>query len=117
MLWMLSKAQRLSVPGRSLTIGGVAMVAVSLLQGCGPGPASSCATQTALPSSAVHTAAPPPRSYEAFAQESDSGPLVLYGGEGVQGPVLFDTWLWDGRTWSQHPQPSGPPVHWPLMTF
>jgi hypothetical protein len=117
MLWMLSKARRLSVPGRSLTIGVVAMVAGSLLQGCGPSPAGSCATQTALPSSAVHTAAPPPRTYEALSQESDSGPLVLYGGESVQGPVLFDTWLWDGRTWSEHGQPSGPRVYWPLMTF
>ena len=117
MLWMLSRAWRLSVPRRSLTIGVMAMVAGSLLQGCGPGTAGSCATKKPLPSPEVQTTAPPARSYEALAQESDSGRLILYGGEGVQGPVLFDTWLWDGRTWSEHRQPSGPRVYWPLMTF
>src|SRR5438128_10524467 len=95
---MLSKAWRLSIPRRSLSIGLVTMVAASLLQGCGPSPVGSCSTQPALPSSAVHTGAPPPRTYEAFAQESDGGHLILYGGESVLGPVLFDTWLWDGRT-------------------
>ncbi|MGE3173537.1 MAG: kelch repeat-containing protein [Planctomycetota bacterium] len=46
--------------------------------------------------------APPPRHGAAMAGNLASGTLVLYGGmSSVFGPVLDDTWEWNGTTWRQ----------------
>jgi hypothetical protein len=52
----------------------------------------------------------PARSQAALAFDPERGQAVLFGGIGVDGRSLSDTWLWDGTSWSQaHPDhaPSG----------
>jgi hypothetical protein len=111
---MVRMESRHSVPRLPLAIG-LAAVAASLLSACGP--SQACANQHARPSASVHTLAPPPRAYEAMAEEGASGRLILYGGESPEGALLSDTWLWDGQTWSEHLQSMGPRIYWPMMTF
>ena len=44
--------------------------------------------------------APPARSYPAMTYDAARGVVVLFGGDGVEGP-LNDTWEWDGDAWHE----------------
>lgn len=47
-----------------------------------------------------------------------SGRLILYGGEGVDGADLFDTWIWNGQSWTQaQPGTTSPHLFSPLLAF
>src|ERR1700682_1947008 len=111
---MVRMESRHSVPRLPLAVA-LAAVAASLLPACGP--SQACGKQQARASASVHTLAPPPRAYEAMAEEGASGRLILYGGESPEGALLSDTWLWDGQTWSEHLQSTGPRIYWPMMAF
>lgn len=56
-------------------------------------------------SNARPSQAPPARKGASMVYDSDSGLLVLFGGQGLNpgtsGP-LNDTWTWDGSTWTPH---------------
>jgi Galactose oxidase, central domain len=63
----------------------------------------------------VATSGPPPRARHRMAFDAKLGKVILFGGTGVKttpGPgfnFLGDTWLWDGRAWSEA-KVSGPPA-------
>lgn len=46
---------------------------------------------------------PPARAGASFAYHPPTKTIVLFGGVIDRGDVLGDTWLWNGRTWSQAP--------------
>jgi len=55
----------------------------------------------------VATSGPPPRARHRMAFDAKLGKIILFGGTGVKtapGPgfnFLGDTWLWDGRAWTE----------------
>ncbi|MGE3173536.1 MAG: hypothetical protein AB7O97_13010 [Planctomycetota bacterium] len=56
----------------------------------------------ALWSSAIVPGSPPPRAHAQMAANAARGIVVLFGGQGsVFGPLLDDTWEWNGTTWQQ----------------
>jgi alpha-tubulin suppressor-like RCC1 family protein len=44
---------------------------------------------------------PSARAGAAMAYDARHGVTILFGGEGLQGALLADTWAWDGLSWSQ----------------
>ena len=53
---------------------------------------------------------PPPRSHHAMAFDVDSGSLVLFGGlkAARSTAALNDTWIWNGKQWTEVKTASGP---------
>lgn len=64
---------------------------------------------------------PPGRSFAAMAWDPNKQGVLLFGGMGSGTTLLNDTWLWDGRDWTQlavgqHLAGAGPsPRHWARM--
>ena len=54
------------------------------------------------------TASPPGRDGHALAYDAARGVTVLFGGRTSSG-LASDTWLWDGRTWTQASPATSPP--------
>ena len=57
---------------------------------------------------------PPARQLHAMAYDSSHGQLVLFGGilNLKSGPVLGDTWVWDGANWTQKAPQASPPAQY-----
>jgi hypothetical protein len=53
---------------------------------------------------------PPARAYAAMAFDPDTRQVVMFGGVGVSGAPLDDTWLWSGSSWSQASPAQVPPA-------
>ncbi len=51
-------------------------------------------------------------AYEAGPDAEHPGKLVLFGGEGINGALLNDTWSWDGTKWTQEHPAHSPPARW-----
>lgn len=47
----------------------------------------------------VPAESPPPRCRHTMAADLQSGRIVLFGGDDLQGNLLADTWEWDGDSW------------------
>jgi hypothetical protein len=63
---------------------------------------------------------PPARGYAVMAYDATSGQLLLFGGEGngTGFPLLNDTWMWNGTTWTQlSPATSPPPTGQAVMAY
>ncbi|HEX3607947.1 MAG TPA: hypothetical protein VH134_18650 [Candidatus Dormibacteraeota bacterium] len=59
---------------------------------------------------ATGAGSPPPRVQEALAGDDIHQVVVLFGGRGPGGALMADTWVWDGRGWSErHPLHSPTP--------
>lgn len=54
-------------------------------------------------------ASPPRRNSSAAAYDASTATVVLFGGTGVGGNTLNDTWTWDGVTWTRQFPPVSPP--------
>lgn len=60
-------------------------------------------------SSTILPVSPPPRAHAQMAASVARGVVVLYGGQGsVFGPLLDDTWEWNGTVWQQRPTSTTP---------
>ena len=68
-----------------------------------PSPSASAAGANG----AAATTVPTPRFAAAAAADPTAGGVVLFGGAGPEG-VLSDTWVWNGRAWSQTPASGNP---------
>ena len=44
---------------------------------------------------------PPARDFASMAYDPATGQMVLFGGMGIGGSYLDDTWTWNGTTWTQ----------------
>jgi hypothetical protein len=55
---------------------------------------------------------PPSRSHHAMAFDVATGSVVLFGGlkEAKAKEALGDTWIWDGKQWTEIKTASGPPI-------
>jgi Galactose oxidase, central domain len=53
--------------------------------------------------------APAPRFDPSFAFDASDGGVVLFGGEGSNGDLLSDTWLWNGTSWEPSAVTGGHP--------
>src|SRR2546422_3753019 len=54
---------------------------------------------------------PPPRTWAGMTYDEARRQVVLFGGGGRGTvPILQDTWIWDGTTWSQRNPAASPPV-------
>lgn len=61
---------------------------------------------------------PTARAGHAMAYDSAHGETVLFGGTGLNGSDLSDTWLWDGSNWTQaFPQSNPPARHFHAMAY
>ncbi len=72
------------------------------------GPSSGvCPSPAAIPRNGPE----PPRSAAAMAYDDATGQVVLFGGDTFNGKdvALADTWIWDGKTWSQRVVSPSPP--------
>jgi streptogramin lyase len=45
--------------------------------------------------------APPPRAAFGMAMDTQRGKAVVFGGDGINGVLLNDTWEWDGSNWHE----------------
>ena len=57
-------------------------------------------------------ASPPVREFAAVAYGAATGSVVLFGGQGINGHLLGDTWIWDGTTWAKQVPGASPPARW-----
>jgi hypothetical protein len=63
-------------------------------------------TWTAAPDGGRPGIRPEARGYAPMAFDPTSGALILFGGNGISGRNLNDTWKWDGTSWLLHPDPA-----------
>lgn len=59
---------------------------------------------------AVHSVAPPARSYSSMAYDPVRREVLLFGGWNCSGQALDDTWTWDGISWVQRQPAARPPA-------
>jgi hypothetical protein len=98
-----------------------ALATLAVTAGCGPScgnrPVAAARPSPAATSSAApqpqatpggQALTPPARWDAAIAYDGAHDVLVLFGGTGVGGAALTDTWTFDGRRWSRQPSSDSP---------
>jgi hypothetical protein len=82
----------------------VAALAVALAGGTlvsRPAAAGAASPSTLTWSTLSPPLSPPPLAYASMAYDSDNATVVLFGGQGTDGTLSSDTWVWNGSTWTR----------------
>jgi hypothetical protein len=93
------------------------MVLVGGFLGAGDGGTWELDPATSTWSDRMPAVAPPRRRNPAFAYDAARARSVLFGGRSSSGPVLDDTWEWNGTTWTNTVSDCVPTSVSPTMTY